>query len=160
MLFTGFDFFSIANLPLRIHYFRQPCPPRLPKKSRSLNHLSLEMGRCLVGSGPLDIRDSLLRPRRASRRAPDCETRTLLNFQQRLRRFNLLRLLQGFLGHFVSPSFDLPYWASAHIHAKQSPNSAAAPRNRNPLNLRHFALEPLSSHPATHPRSVELIITR
>ena len=78
---------------------------------------------------------------------------------QRLGCFQLLRLLQGFLGHFVSPSVDLPYWASAHVYAKQSPNSAAAPRNRNPLNLRHFASQLLSSQPAAHPHGVELIIT-
>jgi hypothetical protein len=79
--------------------------------------------------------------------------------RQWLRCFDLLRLLQGFLGHFVSPSLDLPYWASASIYAKQSPNFAATPLNRNLLNLRHFASEPVRCHPAALPRSVELIIT-
>jgi hypothetical protein len=54
---------------------------------------------------------------------------------QRLRCFQLLRLLQGFLGHFVSPSFDLPCWASSYLYAKQSPNLKADSPIRNLLNL-------------------------
>jgi hypothetical protein len=78
---------------------------------------------------------------------------------QRFGRFQLLRLLQGFLGHFVSPSFDLLFWASAPVYAKQSPNFAADSPIRNPLNLRDFPPQPIGRHPAAHPRSVELIIT-
>jgi hypothetical protein len=78
---------------------------------------------------------------------------------QRLGRFQLLRLLQGFLGHFVSPSVDLPYWASAHVYAKQSPNFTPASPFRNPFNLRHFAPLHFCRRPAAHPRGVELIIT-
>ena len=102
------------------------CPRNLPR---------LEKGRCHRGRGPLAIRDASLRPRRAFRRAPDNEKRALVLYgQQRLCRFDLLRLLQGFLGHFVSPSVDLPPWASLSAYAKQSPNFALAALARNPLN--------------------------
>jgi hypothetical protein len=128
--------------------------------------LRLEKGRCHCGSGPLSIRDASLRPRRVHQRAPDNEKRFLVlgaeirGDQQRLRCFDLLRLLQGFLGHFVSPSFDLPCWASAHVYAKQSPNFAVNSRIRNPLNLWHFASQLIRDHPAAPLHTVELIITR
>jgi hypothetical protein len=98
----------------------------------------LEKGRCHRGRGPLAIRDASLRPRRAFRRAPDNEKRALALYggdHQRLCCFDLLRLLQGFLGHFVSPSVDLPQWASLFVYAKQSPNFTATSPIRNPLNL-------------------------
>jgi hypothetical protein len=126
-------------------------PKKLPR---------LEKGRCHRGSGPLAIRDAFLRPRRALRRAPDNEKRALaLNRHQRLGCFDLLRLLQGFLGHFGSPSFDLPCGASLAIHAKQSPNFCGVSLIRNPLNWRHFAFSSARAHPAADLRGVELITT-
>ena len=143
--FTGFDFFSITGSPSMNGSF----PKNLPR---------LEKGRCHRGSGPLAIRDASLRPRRALRRAPDNEKRALaLNCHQRLGCFDLLRLLQGFLGHFGFPSFDLPGWASPCVHAKRSPNLGVVSPIRNPLNLWHFAFDRALAHSATHVRSVELI---
>jgi hypothetical protein len=60
---------------------------------------------------------------------------------------------------FCSPSFDLPYWASARVYAKQSPIFTSAPLNRNPLNLWHFAFQPIRSQSATPRNKVELVIT-
>src|ERR1700677_217611 len=102
--------------------------------------------------------EMLRRPRRAFRRAPDNEKRALaLNCHQRLGFFDLLRRLQGFLGHFGFPSFDLPGWASPCVHAKRSPNLGVVSPIRNPLNLWHFAFDRALAHSATHVRSVELI---
>ena len=81
-----------------------------------------------------------------------------LDCDQRLRRFQLLRLLQCFLGHFVSPSFDLPYWASAQVYAKQSPNSSVASRPCNLFKLRYFVSQSIRRQKVTHPCRVELII--
>ena len=109
-----------------------------------MNLPGLEKGRCHRGSGPLAIRDAFLRPRRALRRAPDNEKRALaLNRHQRLGCFDLLRLLQGFLGHFGSPSFDLPCWAMLLLYAKRQPNSVADPARCNPLSFWGFAVHPL-----------------
>jgi hypothetical protein len=77
---------------------------------------------------------------------------------QRLGCFQLLRLLQGFLGHFVSPSFDLPCWASLCLYAKRSPNFTAISPDRKPLSFCDFAFQLSRWRPATHLRGVELII--
>jgi hypothetical protein len=77
---------------------------------------------------------------------------------QRLGCFQLLRLLQGFLGHFVSPSLDLPCWASAYVYAKRSPNFTKVSPFRNPLSFCGFACQPSHRRPATGLPGVELII--
>lgn len=79
--------------------------------------------------------------------------------QQRLRRVDLLRFLQSFLGHVVLPRLICPAGHSL-LYAKPSPNSSSIGRPRKYRLLLHmaFALEPeMFLQPGDR---VELVISR